>query len=50
MGPDARRRPRHYAGEDTRLTSRKELSGFYVYGWAAEVRFPTSALFPTQLY
>lgn len=37
MGPDARRRPRHYAGEDTRLTSRKELSGFYVYGWAAEV-------------
>lgn len=26
-----------YDGEDTRLTSDKELSGFYVYGWAAEV-------------
>ncbi|KAF2730255.1 MFS general substrate transporter [Polyplosphaeria fusca] len=26
-----------YAGEDTRLTSDKELSGFYMYGWAAEV-------------
>lgn len=30
--------PPHYAGEDTRLTSDKELSGFYMYGWAAEVR------------
>ncbi|KAF2176365.1 MFS general substrate transporter [Zopfia rhizophila CBS 207.26] len=29
--------PPHYAGEDTRLTSNKELSGFYMYGWAAEV-------------
>lgn len=27
-----------YEGEDTRLTSDKELSGFYMYGWAAEVR------------
>ena len=26
-----------YPGEDTRLTSRKELSGWYSYGWAAEV-------------
>ncbi|KAF2868886.1 autophagy-related protein 22-like protein [Massariosphaeria phaeospora] len=29
--------PPHYEGEDTRLTSDKELSGFYMYGWAAEV-------------
>jgi UMF1 family MFS transporter len=29
--------PPNYAGEDTRLTSDKELSGFYMYGWAAEV-------------
>ncbi|KAF7441421.1 hypothetical protein A1F94_009480 [Pyrenophora tritici-repentis] len=27
----------HYEGEDTRLTSDKELRGFYMYGWAAEV-------------
>jgi hypothetical protein len=27
----------HYEGEDTRLTSRKELSGWYCYGFAAEV-------------
>ena len=26
-----------YAGEDTRPTSRKELAGWYSYGWAAEV-------------
>lgn len=26
-----------YDGEDTRLTSRKELAGWYSYGWAAEV-------------
>ena len=26
-----------YPGEDTRLTSSKELSGWYTYGWAAEV-------------
>ncbi|KAF2001092.1 autophagy-related protein 22-2 [Amniculicola lignicola CBS 123094] len=29
--------PPNYVGEDTRLTSDKELSGFYMYGWAAEV-------------
>jgi UMF1 family MFS transporter len=28
-----------YDGEDTRLTSDRELSGFYMYGWAAEVHF-----------
>jgi UMF1 family MFS transporter len=27
----------NYEGEDTRLTSDKELSGFYIYSWAAEV-------------
>jgi UMF1 family MFS transporter len=32
--------PPHYAGEDTRLTSDKELAGFYMYGWAAEVHTP----------
>lgn len=39
MGPDQafRDHPSQYAGEDTRLTSRKELSGWYAYGWAAEV-------------
>lgn len=40
MGPDAgayRDGPSTYAGEDTRLTSRKELSGWYAYGFAAEV-------------
>ena len=26
-----------YPGQDTRLTSGKELSGWYSYGWAAEV-------------
>lgn len=31
------RSPPHYDGEDVRLTSDKELSGFYMYGWAAEV-------------
>ena len=30
----------HYEGEDTRLTSDKELRGFYMYGWAAEVLHP----------
>ena len=25
-----------YEGEDTRPTSRKELAGWYSYGWAAE--------------
>lgn len=29
--------PPAYPGEDTRLTSSKELSGWYFYGWAAEV-------------
>ncbi|KAF9701062.1 hypothetical protein EKO04_000876 [Ascochyta lentis] len=29
--------PPNYDGEDTRLTSDRELSGFYMYGWAAEV-------------
>ena len=28
-----------YPGEDTRLTSQKELSGWYSYGWAAEVHY-----------
>ncbi|KAF2084537.1 autophagy-related protein 22 [Saccharata proteae CBS 121410] len=41
MGPEFNsrggRRRQTYPGEDTSLTSRKELSGFYVYGWAAEV-------------
>ena len=39
MGPDGgfRDDPSQYAGEDTRLTSRKELSGWYAYGFAAEV-------------
>lgn len=26
-----------YPGEDTRLTSKKELAGWYAYGFAAEV-------------
>jgi hypothetical protein len=39
MGPDQALRdiPSQYAGEDTRLTSTKELAGWYAYGWAAEV-------------
>lgn len=39
MGPDQafRDAPSQYAGEDTRVTSRKELSGWYAYAWAAEV-------------
>ncbi|TGO51621.1 hypothetical protein BCON_0157g00020 [Botryotinia convoluta] len=41
MGPDIgsahRDVPAQYVGEDTRLTSRKELSGWYAYGFAAEV-------------
>lgn len=39
MGPDQGYRdgPSQYEGEDTRLTSRKELSGWYAYGFAAEV-------------
>ncbi len=37
MGPNASRGGPQYDGEDTRLTSKKELGGFYMYGWAAEV-------------
>jgi len=39
MGPDDGMRddPSTYPGEDTRLTSSKELSGWYAYGFAAEV-------------
>ena len=39
MGPDDgfRDDPSTYPGEDTRLTSSKELSGWYAYGFAAEV-------------
>ncbi len=32
-----RRVKAEYPGEDTRLTSRKELAGWYAYGFAAEV-------------
>lgn len=32
-----RRRAPQYPGEDTRLTSEKELRGFYSYSWAVEV-------------
>ncbi|KAF4634375.1 hypothetical protein G7Y89_g3740 [Cudoniella acicularis] len=40
MGPDVateRDGPSQYTGEDTRLTSSKELSGWYAYAFAAEV-------------
>ena len=39
MGPDGALRddPSQYPGEDTRLTSTKELAGWYAYGFAAEV-------------
>ena len=39
MGPGTgfRDGPSTYAGEDTRLTSRKELNGWFAYGFAAEV-------------
>lgn len=39
MGEDTglRDSPSQYAGEDTRLTSRQELLGWYTYGFAAEV-------------
>jgi hypothetical protein len=38
MGPDqAPHESSAQYAEDTRLTSRKELSGWYAYGWAAEV-------------
>ena len=29
--------PSRYPGEDTRPTSKKELLGWYSYGWASEV-------------
>lgn len=32
-----RRVKAEYPGEDTRLTSKKELAGWYAYGFAAEV-------------
>lgn len=32
-----RRVKAEYPGEDTRLTSKKELAGWYCYGFAAEV-------------
>lgn len=32
-----RRVKAEYSGEDTRLTSKKELAGWYCYGFAAEV-------------
>lgn len=37
MDPGNSPDPPTYPGEDTRLTSTKELSGWYSYGWAAEV-------------
>ena len=35
--PVAAQAPPRYPGEDRRTTSRKELAGWYSYGWAAEV-------------
>jgi UMF1 family MFS transporter len=40
MGPEPGVGPQigpQYEGEDTRLTSKKELAGWYAYGFAAEV-------------
>lgn len=39
-----------YDGEDTRLTSDRELSGFYMYGWAAEVYSISFMLHYVSLY
>ena len=36
-GTESHRGKPGYSGEDTRLTSEKELSGWYSYGFAAEV-------------
>jgi hypothetical protein len=36
-GEDGEQVQAQYEGEDVRLTSRKELSGWYSYGFAAEV-------------
>lgn len=35
--------PPHYLGDDPRPTSKRELAGWYCYGWAAEV-FPVCAM------
>lgn len=40
---DAHGRPPLYPGDDPRPTSKKELAGWYGYGWAAEV-FPVCAM------
>lgn len=41
MGPDDGRNQErgvaHYASEDRRLTSKKEIAGWYSYSWASEV-------------
>ncbi|MBE7180229.1 MAG: hypothetical protein INR71_03305 [Terriglobus roseus] len=37
MPQDARHGQPSYEGEDTRPTTRRELAGFYMYGWAVEV-------------
>ena len=37
IGIEGRKGAPRYSGEDTRLTSKKELSGWYSYGFAAEV-------------
>ena len=37
LNTDPDREESHYAGEDTRLTSPKELWGWYSYAWASEV-------------
>jgi UMF1 family MFS transporter len=44
MGPDQTNRTeaRQYEDEDIRTTSKQELRGFYMYGWAAEVNMQSS--------
>jgi UMF1 family MFS transporter len=37
FGASGNRGAPQYPGEDTRYTSKKELAGWYGYGWAAEV-------------
>lgn len=37
MAEDESLLPPQYPGDDTRPTSKKELAGWYSYGWAAEV-------------
>jgi MFS transporter, UMF1 family len=46
MGPSRRA---SFSGEDTRLVSRKEISGFYMYGWAAEVSMRLRAVCKSPL-